>query len=546
MKITYAFSWGGLMKKLFTKSALTSATAIIIYLMIANLVLHTVTGWQYGLFGDENYYYSMSSHLDFGYVDVTPITAWLMALSRLLLGDSIPAMHVFPALAGSFAMLFAALTARKMGGGKFAQVLTALVVMLAPMFVAIFSMFIYDAFDQLMSAVVIYMAVKILSGEDSPKTWVLFGFLVGIGIMVKITMGFLVLSLSAGLLFTRARRYFASKWFWISAAIAFACFIPYIIWQWVHGFPLAEYLHFYTRTRTISPSPLQLLINVWFSMSPLSILLWLGGFIMLFTKRGKTFRALGWAFLFYFALAAVLYVKFYALGGVLTAAAAFGSVCLENNFRSRLMVEPAIPEQPQKKKPWVSSALKATYATLFCLSSIILIPLTMPVLSPEDTAAYDKAVGFSRNVRWDTFASSGIPSTLASRLGWEELASRVSDVYHALPESDRAECSILCMNYSEAGAINYYSEKYDLPQAISGHLSHYYWGYGGYNGKCLIIVGLRGYTVSSLEYTFSDVTAARGPHTKYALTYENDLPIYTCKGLKIPVDEFWESVRSVQ
>lgn len=100
------------------------------------------------------------------------------------------------------------------------------------------------------------------------------------------------------------------------------------------------------------------------------------------------------------------------------------------------------------------------------------------------------------------------------------------------------------MYYNEAGAINYYSSKYDLPQAISGHLSHYYWGYGDYNGKCLIIVGLRGSNISNLEFTFESVTAAKGPHTKYS--NDNDIPIYTCKGLKMPVDEFWKSMRSVQ
>ena len=102
------------------------------------------------------------------------------------------------------------------------------------------------------------------------------------------------------------------------------------------------------------------------------------------------------------------------------------------------------------------------------------------------------------------------------------------------------------MNYAEAGAIDYYSEKYAIPQSISGHLSHYYWGYDGYNGKCLIIIGLRYYTVPSLKYVFEEVSVEKGPNTKYASSYENDVPIYICKGLKKPLDEFWESVRSVQ
>ena len=82
------------MKKFFTKKVLTGATAIVVYLMVMNFVLHMAVNSKYGLFFDEYYYYSMSSHLSFGYLDAPPITGWLMALSRLLLGDSIPAMHV--------------------------------------------------------------------------------------------------------------------------------------------------------------------------------------------------------------------------------------------------------------------------------------------------------------------------------------------------------------------------------------------------------------------------------------------------------------------
>ncbi len=534
------------MRKIFTKTALTGATAIIIYLMILNFVFHMATGWQYGLFNDELYYFSMSNNLDFGYVDVTPITAWLMALSRLLLGDSIQAMHVFPALAGSFTMLFAALTARKMGGGRFAQALTALAVMMAPAFMAVFSMFIYDAFDQLMSAVVMFLAAKILSGEDSPKNWALLGLMTGIGIMVKITMGFMVIALIAGLLLTHARKYFTSKWLWISAAIAFACFIPYLIWQWTHGFPIADYLQLYTRTRTITPPVWQLFLNIWFSMNPLSILLWLGGLVMLFTKRGRELRAFAWAFIVYFAIAAVLYVKFYALGGALLPLIAFGSVCLEKNYRRcTLSIDQSAPAVQQKKGA-LSRALKACYVALLCLLGMLFVPLSVPLLSPADTAAYDKALGFSRNIRWENYPGSGIPMLLSGRLGWEELAGAVSDVYHSLPEPDREDCYILCMNYSEAGAIDYYSEKYDIPHAISGHLSHYHWGYGGYDGRCLIIFGLRNYTVSSLGIIFEEVSDVKGPHTEFASSYENDIPIYICKGLKISLDEFWKSMRSVK
>jgi hypothetical protein len=541
---------GGNMKRIFTKADLTGATAIVVYLMAANFLLHLLLpDRQYGLFFDEYYYYSMSEHLAFGYLDAPPVTGGLMALSRVLLGDSIPAMHVFPALAGSFAMLFAALTARKMGGGRFAQTLTATAVMLAPMFMTFSGMFTYDAFDQLMSAVLIFLAAKIIRGEAVPRIWVLLGLVAGIGLMVKITMGFLLVCLIAGILLTRARKYLASKWFWIAAAIAAACCVPYIAWQAAHGFPIYEYLLAYKANRTASPSALDLLRYVFVVMNPASALLWLGGLALLFTKRGRVFRPFAWAFLAYFALAAILSVKFYALAGVLLPLLAFGSVCLEKNYRSAPLPseespDPA-PQQPKGKRVRLARSLKAAYLAAVCLLGAALAPVSMHMLSPMDTAKYNKALGYSRYVQWDTVVSTGIPTFFAGSLGWEDLAQSVSDVYSSLPEEERRNCAIGCSLYGVVGALDYYNVKNGLPRAISADLGCYYWGYGGFDGKCLIFVPAGSFDYWELELDFKTVQIISGSAgVRYSTLSLADRSIYICRDLKIPVEEFWKKMRS--
>lgn len=530
-------------RKLLTRTTLTSATAIIICLMILNFILHMVTGWQYGLFIDEAYYYSMSNHLAFGYVDVAPVTAWLMALSRLLLGDSLQAMRVFPALAGSFIMLLTALTARKMGGGKFAQCFAALAVMMAPMFMAVSSMFTYDVFDQLMSAVVIYMSARILAGDDAPKVWVLFGFMAGIGLMVKITIGFMILALVVGLLLTRQRKHLKNKWFWIAAAIALGCFVPYIVWQAVRGFPIIEYLQGYRQHRTLMPPPGQLLLNIVVVMNFFSLLLWGSGLVFLFTKRGRAFRPFAWAFAAYFALASVLFIKFYALAGVMLPLVAFGAVCMENNFRQapRELLEDTDAQQA-KKKPWVAVALKTVYVALVCLLGIALVPFNLPLLSPRDTIAYNNLLGISRLIQFDNAANGFLHG---GRLGWEEMTKVVADAYHSLPDAKRRECKIFCMHYFEAGSIDYYSEEYGIPEPISGHLGFYEWGNDGYNGGPIIMVGMKHTLTSQMMELFEEVEVVNGSHTNYALYFVNNIPIYVCDGLKMPPDEFWELMRRV-
>ncbi len=554
------------MKKLFTKAVLTGAAAIIVYLMVANLVFHIATGWQYGFFFDEFYYYTMSNHLDFGYMDVAPVTAWLMALSRLIMGDSIVAMHVFPAIAGSFAMLFAALTARKMGGGRFSQLLTALVVMLAPVLMTLFSMFIYDAFDQLMAAIVVFIVAKVLKGEATPRFWVLFGFVAGIGLLVKITIGFLLVCLIVGILLTRTRKRIATKWFWVSAAIAFACFIPYIVWQAVHGFPIYEYLRAYASIRTVKPSVPEMLVNIIIVMNPASILLWLGGLVLLFTKRGRTFRPFAWAFLIYFALAAILSIKFYALVGVLLPLIAFGAVCLERNYRRAPQDDLPVQQDgfplplqgsggttdglpaskpPKKKKGRLSWALKVSYLVVLCLFGAAFAPLNLPMLSPQDTAVWNNLVGVSSIVRWDSTIRTEVPTLLAGRLGWEEAVQAVAQLYHSLPEAEQNDCTIYGSTYGITGALEYYGRKYGLPRPVSAHMGCYYWGHDEMDGKCVIFVGMGVNYYWELENYFDEIKIIPSPvSVPYSTLFINSQPVYVCRGLKIPLDEFWEKMRS--
>ena len=118
--------------KFWTRHFLWCDNAILIYLALAKLVIHLLTSTGYGYFGDELYWQAMAKHLDFGYVDVPPLVAYLAAISRFLLGTSLFAIHLLPAIAGAVMVYFAGLTARELGGGRFAQWFSALTVLAAP------------------------------------------------------------------------------------------------------------------------------------------------------------------------------------------------------------------------------------------------------------------------------------------------------------------------------------------------------------------------------------------------------------------------------
>ena len=80
---------------------LSSVSLVLILGALVKFAIHLYYAPGYGLFFDELYTIALSRHLAFGYVDLPPLVPALVALSRLLLGESFFAMHIVPALAGS-------------------------------------------------------------------------------------------------------------------------------------------------------------------------------------------------------------------------------------------------------------------------------------------------------------------------------------------------------------------------------------------------------------------------------------------------------------
>src|SRR5512138_2450881 len=107
--------------------AIPSSIDLLIVLAAAvKFVLHMYIAPGYGFFADEFYTIALSKHLAFGYVDLPPLVPALVALSRLLLGDSVIAYRIFPALAGAGTLVFVGLITREFGGKAFAVLLSVL------------------------------------------------------------------------------------------------------------------------------------------------------------------------------------------------------------------------------------------------------------------------------------------------------------------------------------------------------------------------------------------------------------------------------------
>ena len=94
--------------------------ALIILFSGVALLVHLLTNGRYGYFRDELYYIACAKRLAFGYVDQPPLSILLLRLSEVLLGSSLFAIRLLPALAGAATVAVTGLIARELGGRAWA------------------------------------------------------------------------------------------------------------------------------------------------------------------------------------------------------------------------------------------------------------------------------------------------------------------------------------------------------------------------------------------------------------------------------------------
>lgn len=505
-------------KKLFSRQVLLGPTAVLVYLALFKLLLHFATSGGYGYFRDELYYLAASKHLDFGYVDYPPFVAMITATTRWLLGDSLFALHFFPAVAGALTVLLAGLMARQLGGGRFAQGLAALAVVVTPVYLAINSLLSMDSFDQLFWVLAVYIVLMILK-KDEPRLWLLFGLVAGIGLMTKVTTLYLGAALVIALLLTRGRKYLLSKWLWLGGLMALAIFSPYILWQIAHDWPTLEFWQTYAAAKTYPVTPLEFLSQQIVGAHPLALPLWLAGLgTYFFAAEAKRYRPLGWVYLILYVVFTIQQAKLYFLAATYPMLFAAGALMLEKFIQGR-------------QWHW----LKPTYASILVSGGVVVAPLFLPVLPVETFIKYSSLLGGDAGIKTERQETGQLPQHFADRFGWESMVETVAKVYNSLPPEERSGSCILTGNYGQAGAIDLFGETYNLPQAISGHNNYYLWGPRDCT-KVVIAVAVSPY---DLRRAFKEVTFASSTRCEYCMPNENNQSIYVCRDPRVELGEVW-------
>ncbi len=407
---------------------------VLVVVAVKCALTFSVAG-RYGWHRDELYYAVAGLHLQGGYVEFPPVTALLAALARVLFGWSLVGLRAFTILASAAIVIVGALVARELGATRRAQTLAATLVAFAPGMIATNWLFQPVVFDQLMTMVVLWLALRLALGRGS---WILLGVAVGIGLETKYTLAVVLVLLLATFLVWR-RDVLLSRGCLLAAAIALVLLVPNLVWEAGHGWTSVRFFLNPPPSGSDESRP-QFVVNV-LLLVVVALPIAVAGVVSL--VKDRALRPFG-------VTVAATVVAYFVLGGksyyalpVIAFALAAGALPLDR---------------------WLTPRRLWLVAGVFVLGDLLAMPILLPVL-PLHTAE-----------RHGVISARG--GDYESEIGWPSFVRLVER--HA-PGAD----VIIASNYGEAGALRLFGR--GLPPVGSGQVTMRYWRPRVTGRKALVI-----------------------------------------------------------
>lgn len=486
--------------------------------VVAVLGVHLATAGGYGIFRDELYYIACSERLDWGYVDHPPLSIAFLAAWRAVFGDSLVSLRIPPAMAHAAVCLLFGMIGRELGAGRFAQGFAALAAAVMPVYLGTSSFYSMNAFDTVFWAVAVYILCGIVA-RGRPHLWWVFGAVCGLGLQNKFSVGFLGMALVLGMLFTAQRKQFLVPQLYFGGAVALLLFLPHLVWMARHDWLTLEFMRNASADKNAATNPIKYFGDQLLMAHPILAPVWIAGVVYGWvSERLRPYRMFAIMFVTLFLFFSMTNGKSYYLAPAYALVMPAGAMAIERFTAIR--------------GQW----LRPAAAGLVAVAGAVLAPLAVPLLSPDALTRYQERLGISAP-REEHGHTSVLSQHFSDRFGWKELAEAVAEVYRQLPEHERAKCAILCSDYGEAGAIDFFGKELGLPPAIATHNNYWIWGPRNASPDVIIVVGGLCHSIQEMGIFESGGEVARRKHP-YAL--EGNVPIGVFRGLTgTTVEELW-------
>lgn len=468
----------------------------------------------YDLQRDEYLHLDIGHHLSWGYLSVPPVTAWVSFIIYHF-GNSVFWVKFFPALFGTLTIVVVWKIMEELKANLYALVLGATCILMSAL-LRLNTLYQPNSLDVLCWTTVYFFIIKYFNREEN-KWLYRAAIIFAIGFLNKYNIGFLVAGLIPAILLTSQRKIFLKKELYFSALLALILILPNLIWQYKNNFPVVHHLKELAETQLVNVQ------RTGFLKSQLSfffgsiIVIISGLYALLFYAPFQKYRVFFWALIFTLIIFMYFRAKDYYAIGLYPIYIAFGSVFLEEKLN----------------KGWWKY-LKPVMIALPALSFIPMYQFAFPNKTPEYVVEHRDRYQKLGQLRWEDGKDHLIPQDYADMLGWKELARKVDSIYNDL--SNKQQTLVLCDNYGQAGAINYYSK--EGIKAVSFNADYVDWF--DLTKKYINLIRVKNFKENDSELIvtgpyFQASLLADSIANKYSREYQTK--IFVFKGAKVDINQ---------
>lgn len=409
---------------------------LIAFIIVKFLLQYSLISPEYDLQRDEFLHLEQSQHLAWGYLSVPPITSWISVIIHMF-GNTTFWVKFFPALFGAATIYIVWKAIEILGGNIFSLLLGATCILFSSL-LRLNILYQPNSLDVLMWSCVYLLSILYIKNNKNKWLYIAAIFF-AIGFLNKYNIVFQIIGLIPALLLAGPRKLFHNKHLYFALAIGITIISPNVIWQYNNNFPVINHLKELSETQLVHVDRLGFIKEQLLFFTGALLVILSAFYALLFYKPFVPYRFFILSFLFTITLFIYLKAKSYYAIGLYPIYISFGSVYLAHLLRNGY---------------W--KYLQPVAIAIPILLFIPLYKIGFPNKSPEYMAANPKAYKKYGLLRWEDGKEHDIPQDFADMLGWKELAIKVDSLTMLLPNPDQT--LLLCDNYGQAGAINYYSK----------------------------------------------------------------------------------------
>lgn len=467
---------------------------------------------------DELLYFSLGTHPAGGYASVPPMIGILAFLLMKTIGFSALAIKILPALLGGVMIWLTARLTEQLGGSWFAQILAAVGIFLAPIFIRPFYLYQPVVFDIFFWTLLFYLTIRYLNTHQQ-KYLLYLGVAAGFAILNKHLVVLQLGSLCIAFLLSAERKVLTQKSFLYAILLCIIIASPNIIWQLSHGLSSIKHIGALNKHQLVHLSRVNFLKDQLMMPGIFFLLTCAGLLALLFYQKLSKYRLLGITILLIIGILFAAKGKGYYTAGVFPLALAAGAVWWESFL----------------KQWYFRVALTGVLVGL----SIFLIPIGIPTDTPENLAVHFKnfapKYGMEGMLRHEDGKIHALPQDYADMLGWEELAKITSNAYNQAPNKNNV--LIYCENYGQASAVNILGKKYGLPEPVSFSDNYYYWFPRKLPASTDTFIYINDELGEDINKLFADVKLVGKIRNPLAREYGTQ--VYLCQQPRTSFSQFW-------